>query len=77
MKLHIYGEDKKKEDVVLRLIKSYDGYVTLCVVDEDDGEILLSGHLLSITPNMEIKRHTHINKEFGFKQDNMGRIIIE
>lgn len=77
MKIEIFGEEEKKEEILrLRLKRGYGGEsVTLVAVDEE-GDPIMCGNLLTINENGSLTLHCSVSRDLGLKLDASGTIVV-
>ena len=81
----IYYEDlirlTNKTGYSLDLVYDYDGDVDVVIVDDDNGEQVVAGNILTFTKKGEIRLYPRVNKapakQAGLKLDSEGRVYLE
>lgn len=75
MKLKVYAEKEKKDEVVLRLF-DYGNRIILAVADEN-GDKKFRGNILEINQDGELYLNPQIDKIFCFSLDKDGKIKLK
>ena len=74
MKLNMYEETQKTEEVYIRLKTDITGVVIHAV--DSDGNKFDNGNLITIRRNGTLKLHLAINKTLGFQIDDNGKLKV-
>ena len=75
MRFEIFDGKPEQQVTRLKLERSWDGGVSLVVVDST-GNSVIQGFLLGITNDGRIYRHADVNKGLGFALDGHGRVEL-
>ncbi len=75
MKLKIYADAPKTEEVVWLQLRDDGDLIVLEAVDED-GKKIFGGNILTITSNGPIRLCWGVNSSLGFDLDDNGCVII-